>query len=187
MLEESDNEDIELDDYEMSADDEKSLLVPGSRRMAGATYKTDLKEKGEGSVQLDMQKVGNKEIQTSMFVYVLSFFSAIGGFLFGYDTGVVSGAMLLLKDKFTLSSFMEEVIVSVTIGFAFIFALVGGILNDKLGRKLTTVIASMVFTIGAGVLAGAFNVAMLVAGRAILGIGIGMRMSFVQLFFTFCH
>jgi SP family myo-inositol transporter-like MFS transporter 13 len=70
----------------------------------------------------------------------LSFFAAIGGFLFGYDTGVVSGAMLLLKTNFDLSSFTEEVIVSVTIGTAAIFALVSGILNEYLGRKLTIII-----------------------------------------------
>ncbi|MEW8547039.1 MAG: MFS transporter, partial [Candidatus Thiodiazotropha sp.] len=119
-----------------------------------------------------MDSIDSKmDVKTPWFIYILSFFSAIGGFLFGYDTGVVSGAMLLLKNYFHLSSLLEEVIVSVTIGFACIFALCGGLLNDKFGRKFTTILASLVFTIGAVILAAAVNVEMLIVGRAILGMG----------------
>ena len=165
---EDDNEDYELDDFRMSSSESASLLPETSRRMAGAKYVAD----SEGSnVQIDSKK--DEKSGNGMFIYVLSFFSAIGGFLFGYDTGVVSGAMLLLKDKFNLTSLEQEIIVSVTIGFAFLFALIGGWLNDRFGRKLTTVLASLVFTIGAGVLAAANAVWMLIVGRAILGMGIG--------------
>lgn len=60
------------------------------------------------------------------FVYMLTFLSAIGGFLFGYDTGVVSGAMLLLREEFALDSVRQELVVSVTIAAAAIFAVVAG-------------------------------------------------------------
>ena len=167
MITDSDNEEFHLDNLNMSNLETESLLGRRSRTMGKAKYNAD----GEnGSVEVD-----SKEHQKTspLFIYVLSFFSAIGGFLFGYDTGVVSGAMLLLKDSFKLTSFMQEVIVSVTIGFAFLFSLIGGWMNDKFGRKLTTLTASIVFTLGAGVLAAAVNVWMLVVGRAILGMGIG--------------
>ena len=166
---ESDKEDSDLDYYEMQEDNEKSLLVRHSPRMGRVEYE------GTGSVSkvsVDSGHIDNAK-RTPWFIYILSFFSAIGGFLFGYDTGVVSGAMLLLKNEFKLSSLLEEVIVSVTIGFAFLFALCGGFLNDRFGRKFTTILASFVFTIGAGILAAAVNVEMLIIGRAILGIGIG--------------
>jgi len=157
----------------MSPFESASLLPKTSRGMAGAKYAAD----SEGS---NVQIGSNKDEKSAksgngMFIYVLSFFSAIGGFLFGYDTGVVSGAMLLLKDNFNLTSLEQEIIVSVTIGFAFLFALIGGWLNDRFGRKPTTVIASLVFTIGAGVLAAANAVWMLIVGRAILGTGIGKQ------------
>ena len=42
-------------------------------------------------------------------------FAAIGGFLFGYDTGVISGAMLLLRDEFTLTQVQQELVVSITV------------------------------------------------------------------------
>lgn len=169
LCSDTDNEDFELDDFDMS--DERSLLVQPSPRMGRAVYSSDSGK--EGSVQLDT-KTDHSERRTPCFVYVLSFFSAIGGFLFGYDTGVVSGAMLLIKDRFHLTSIKEEVVVSVTIGFAFLFALIGGWLNDRFGRKATTIIASVVFTVGAVVLGAAYNFWMLVVGRAILGMGIGM-------------
>ncbi|XP_070191897.1 proton myo-inositol cotransporter-like [Littorina saxatilis] len=112
--------------------------------------------------------------RTTAFVVVLAGFSAIGGFLFGYDTGVVSGAMLLLRDEFYLSSLEQEAVVSVTIGAAFVAALFGGWLSDRFGRKACTIFASVVFTAGALVLGFAQNVTMLIVGRLTLGIGIGV-------------
>ena len=109
------------------------------------------------------------------FIYVLTFFATIGGFLFGYDTGVVSGALLLIKEEFSLSSLWQELFVSTTIGAAAIFALISGPLNENLGRRLVIVIASVVFTIGAAIMAFAYNKWMLLAGRAVVGAGIGIR------------
>ena len=106
-------------------------------------------------------------------MYVLTFFSAIGGFLFGYDTGVVSGAMILLRDEFHLNSFWQELVVSVTIGAAAVFAFLGGFLNNWLGRKPVILTASLVFTAGAIVLGVAYNRIMLLVGRITVGIGIG--------------
>lgn len=127
-----------------------------------------------GSVSSDERKSPTDKQEITGYVFVLSTFAAIGGFLFGYDTGVVSGAMLLLKDEFGLSSLLQEVIVSVTIGVAFVGALCGGFLSDKFGRRVCTILASLVFTAGAVVLGVAQNVEMLIAGRATLGLGIGL-------------
>ena len=113
------------------------------------------------------------EQKTTVYVVLLAAFAAIGGFLFGYDTGVVSGAMLLLRDEFSLSSLDQELVVSVTIGGAFVAALAGGYVSDMFGRKACTMAASVVFTAGALVLGFAENVTMLIIGRLILGFGIG--------------
>lgn len=53
-----------------------------------------------------------QKVQTPRFIYILTFFAALGGFLFGYDTGVISGAMILLRNSFSLSSVWQELIVS---------------------------------------------------------------------------
>lgn len=118
------------------------------------------------------------------FVLVLTFFSAIGGFLFGYDTGVVSGALLLLKREFKLTVLEQEIFVSVTIACACLFSLFGGYLNDKVGRRWTTIIASIAFTGGALILGLANGITLLMIGRAFLGFGIGKSMK-VMLFLTY--
>lgn len=156
MSTDTDSEDIEFDTLSMT---EKRPLVP------------EPKPKRSSNVQ-NVDAPGQVQ-RTPQFVYTLSFFAAIGGFLFGYDTGVVSGAMLLLQPEFELDSVWEEMVVSATILFAAIFALVGGPLNDKIGRKAVTVLASLVFTGGAVLLGVAQNKVMLLAGRSILGVGIG--------------
>lgn len=54
----------------------------------------------------------------SYFIYILTALSCIGGFLFGYDTGVVSGALIQIKDRFSLSDWDEELVVSITVAGA---------------------------------------------------------------------
>ncbi len=105
----------------------------------------------------------------------LTFVAAIGGFLFGYDTGVVSGAMLPMRRAFDLTSLQQEVIVSSTVLAAFASSLfLGAPLNDRFGRKYTILASAGVFGIGSGILFLANGYAMLVIGRIILGLGIGV-------------
>ena len=165
MSTDTDSDDIEFEAFSMT---EKRPLVPESRM----EYQTVKATPSHASVQDDPPKQAVPQ-STPTFVYTLSFFAAIGGFLFGYDTGVVSGAMLLLQPEFDLDSVWEEMVVSATILFASIFALIGGPLNDAIGRKGVTVTASLVFTGGAVLLGVAQNKIMLLIGRSILGIGIG--------------
>lgn len=104
---------------------------------------------------------------------ILTATACIGGFLFGYDTGVISGAMLLIDADFDLTDIQEEVVVSVTIGAAAVASLAGGTCMQNWGRLPVIIFAGVVFTIGAVVLAAAQSYADLVIGRLIVGIGIG--------------
>lgn len=112
-------------------------------------------------------------VPTPFFVYYLACFATIGGLLFGYDTGIVSGSMLLIEDYFNLSTFWKELIVSGTVGAAAIFALFAGFTCDVLGRKITIMMASVVFVIGAVIMGAANSKEMLLGGRFVVGIGIG--------------
>ena len=107
------------------------------------------------------------------FVYILTFFAAVGGFLFGYDTGVISGALIILKKRFHLSFFMEELVVSITIGAAIFGALYAGPMSQYFGRKFVLLFSSVVFTIGAIFMAAAENIGELLTGRAVVGLAIG--------------
>lgn len=72
-----------------------------------------------------------------------------------------------------MSSLIQEVFVSITMGSAMIFALVSGFINDYLGRKTTILIASMTFLLGSLVLGFANSIPLLLIGRFIVGVGIG--------------
>ena len=116
------------------------------------------------------------------FILVLTFFAALGGFLFGYDTGVVSGAMLEIKRTFHLSSTWVEVIVSATIAAAAIASIATGFLCDFFGRRPVLIVAAAVFTLGAGIMAGSVYAWMLVIGRIVVGLGIGMAATTVPMY-----
>lgn len=98
----------------------------------------------------------------------------LAGTLFGYDQGVISGALDFIETDFGLTSFMTEVVTSwVTLG-ALVGALVAGMLADRLGRRNTGVLAGILFCSGAAISALAPDTAILVIGRFVVGFGVGV-------------
>jgi MFS family permease len=110
---------------------------------------------------------------TPWLMVVLAVILFCGG-LFGYDQGVISGALHGIKATFSLSALLVEVVTSwVTLGALF-GALAGGELADRIGRKRTVLIAGAMFTLGALVQAHAPDTVILVTGRLIVGAGVGV-------------
>lgn len=98
----------------------------------------------------------------------------LSGALFGYDQGVISGALTSIKGEFSLSALLVEVVTSwVTLGALF-GALLGGELADRMGRQRAVLIAGVVFTLGSLVEAFAPDTLVLVGGRLIVGFGVGI-------------
>jgi len=118
------------------------------------------------------------------FVYIAAAIAALGGLLFGYDTGVISGAELFLKNDFTLSTFALEVIVSgVLVGAAF-GALVGGQLADLFGRRRLLIATAIIFGMGGIACALAPSPTFLIVGRIIVGLGIGLASATVPVYIS---
>ncbi|KAG0610197.1 hypothetical protein M758_7G045700 [Ceratodon purpureus] len=111
------------------------------------------------------------------YIVKLTLAAGIGGLLFGYDTGVISGALLYIRDDFRdveNSTVLQETIVSMAVAGAIIGAAIGGRVNDRYGRKPAILAADVVFALGAILMATAQGVGMLIAGRILVGLGVGV-------------
>lgn len=117
------------------------------------------------------------------FVNTAAAITATGGLLFGYDTGVISGALLFIrKDLGPFSSFTEGVIVSFLLVGAVVGAISGGPLSDRIGRRPTALLAAVVFGIGAIAASLSPSVGFLVFARFLLGLGVGLASMIVPLY-----
>jgi MFS transporter, SP family, galactose:H+ symporter len=72
---------------------------------------------------------------TNRFIYVVAAVAAMGGLLFGYDTGIISGALLFIADDFKLSDTAQQIVVASLLLGAVFGALFGGPLADRIGRR----------------------------------------------------
>ena len=113
-----------------------------------------------------------------LFVSLVTATAALGGLLFGYDTGIISGALLFLKTEFGLSPNMQAAVTSAALGGAAVGAAFGGVVADRFGRRSVMLVLAIWFVIGSVTCALSRTVPLLIAGRALLGICIGI-VSFV--------
>jgi sugar porter (SP) family MFS transporter len=109
--------------------------------------------------------------------------TALGGLLFGYDTGVVSGALLFLRTQFGgLSNFQEELVTSLLLVGAMAGALIAGRLSDRIGRKPTIMITAVVFVLGVLLAAFTPTYPVLLIARVIIGLAVGSSSMVVPLY-----
>jgi SP family galactose:H+ symporter-like MFS transporter len=110
---------------------------------------------------------------SSRFVKIVVAVAALGGLLFGYDTGVISGAILFVKTDFNLSATMQEIVVSAVLMGAVLGAAGGGMLADRIGRRRMLILSAVVFTASAIATALAPSPTLLIAARVVVGTAIG--------------
>lgn len=108
------------------------------------------------------------------YIYLAAIIASLSGLLFGYDTGVVSGALLFLKIQYHLSPTMQEMVTSVVLVGAVLGAVGSGRIADRLGRRVLMIITAFIFLVGVLVSAFAPGIAVLIAGRIVVGVGIGV-------------
>jgi MFS transporter, SP family, galactose:H+ symporter len=124
------------------------------------------------SVTQSLEMPGAK--QPRGFVQIVAGTAALAGLLFGFDTGVISGAILFIKGAFGLTPFAEEVLVSAALVGAVAGATLSGRFTDMLGRKRAILITAAIFTVGSLLCAVAGNLPLLILGRLAVGVAIGV-------------
>uniref|UniRef100_A0A8B9PGD2 Solute carrier family 2, facilitated glucose transporter member 10 n=1 Tax=Apteryx owenii TaxID=8824 RepID=A0A8B9PGD2_APTOW len=100
--------------------------------------------------------------------------SLLGGLIFGYELGIISGALLQLQIDFHLSCFKQEVLVSSLLIGALLASLVGGILIDRHGRRRAILVSNLVLLFGSLILTLARSFIGLVIGRMTVGFAISV-------------
>lgn len=105
--------------------------------------------------------------------FFIFFFGALGGLLFGFDTGIISGASPLIESNFSLGTEQTGFIVSSVLIGSSVGALSIGSLSDKFGRKRLLVLASILFLIGSGLSMFAMGFVSMIIARIILGFAVG--------------
>ncbi|MEP5255705.1 MAG: sugar porter family MFS transporter [Winogradskyella arenosi] len=117
-------------------------------------------------------------MKKGVFLLLIAAVSALGGLLFGYDTGVINGAQFYLTEYFNLSDALKGWVVGSALLGCFVGAIVAGPLSIKIGRKWSLIISAIFFTVSAyGSGLPDFlpqTVSMLVVFRIIGGLGIGV-------------
>jgi SP family myo-inositol transporter-like MFS transporter 13 len=110
--------------------------------------------------------------------------AALGGFLFGYDTAIVNGALFQLQDEFHFdgNSWQNGLVVSIAIAGAFVGSLLAGIIGSRFGRRRVILCADVLFIIGSATLAAAPDLIVVWIGRLILGLGIGLASVIVPVY-----
>ena len=108
------------------------------------------------------------------YLIFLSVVAAVGGFLFGYDTAVISGTIAQVTQLFQLDTLQQGWYVGCALVGSIVGVLFAGILSDKLGRKLTMVISAVLFSTSALGCALCADFTQLVIYRIIGGVGIGV-------------
>lgn len=117
-----------------------------------------------------------------MSFYFVAGVAALGGLLFGYDTGVISGALLFIRETMALSSTMQGVVVAIVLAGAALGAAGAGTLSDRFGRRRVILAAALLFVAGAILCALAAELTVLLVGRFLVGLAIGVASMLTPLY-----
>ena len=116
----------------------------------------------------------NKSYFGKAYVWLVGFTAAIGGFLFGYDTGIIGGAMPALEAYFGMDEAQLGFSVSVVFIGSIIGALFGGYFSDRLGRRRVLFATALIFFLSAILTAIPQTITQFNVARFIGGVGIGI-------------
>lgn len=108
------------------------------------------------------------------FIWKVSLIAGLGGILYGFDMGIIAAAVIFVRSTFSLSTQMEEVVVSVVLIGSMMGAIVGGVFADRTGRRAMLVWGGGLFIAGSILAPLSPNVFTLIVSRTLLGVAIGL-------------
>ena len=119
-----------------------------------------------------------------IWLYVVAIVASLGGLLSGYDTGVISGALLFINETWVLPDTLQGFLVSSVLIGAVIGAATNGVLADIFGRKKIIMATAVIFIIGSIMCAFAPNVYVLIISRIFVGFAVGIVNFVVPLYLS---
>ncbi|GMM28348.1 myo-inositol transporter [Martiniozyma asiatica (nom. inval.)] len=156
--------------------DEKHVVSIGSVAGSDVSISTNGSATSDIALKaLDSNNSFSKE-KPSLLIIFLTVLTSISGFMFGYDTGYISSALVSIGDSFgeKLSYGDEQLITAATSLGALIFAFSSGVVVDIVGRKPVLMFSNIMFIVGAIVQCAAHGVWTMIVGRFIMGFGVGI-------------
>lgn len=122
----------------------------------------------------DHHHQGDASSSARKYVYACAVFASLNSVLLGYDVGVMSGAIIFIQEDLKITEVQEEVLVGILSILSLLGSLAGGKTSDAIGRKWTMALAALVFQIGAAIMTLAPTFQVLLIGRILAGVGIGL-------------
>lgn len=119
-----------------------------------------------------------------IWLYIVAIVASLGGLLSGYDTGVISGALLFINETWVLLDTLQGFLVSSVLIGAVIGAATNGILADIFGRKKIIMATAVIFILGSILCAFAPNVYVLILSRIFVGFAVGIVNFVVPLYLS---
>lgn len=121
-------------------------------------------------------------LKGKLLIVMVSVVAALGGLLFGYDTGIIGVALLGLAKDFALSDSLKQIVTGAII-FGAIFGVFGtGAISDRIGRRWSIVLVGLIFTVGSIMSAMAPTVGFLIASRFVLGLSAGSATQIIPVY-----
>ncbi|KAL3747498.1 hypothetical protein ACJRO7_016309 [Eucalyptus globulus] len=123
-----------------------------------------------------------KEPRANKYVLLCAVMASTNSILLGYDIGVMSGAVIFIRENLKITYVQEQFLVGILNVCSLVGSLASGKTSDLIGRRYTIVLAASTFLIGALLMGFAPSYAFLMAGRVVAGVGVGYSLMIAPLY-----
>jgi len=120
--------------------------------------------------------------QQKLFAMFIIVFAGLGGILYGYDIGIIAGALIFMRHEIALSTTQISFLIAAVLGGGSVATLISGPLSDKFGRRSMITLSAIMFIIGILILVSSHSFSGVMSGRLIEGVGVGIITVIIPLY-----